>query len=190
MKEAVIGSVILVLVIASGTVWYLNRPPQIPPLNEPNPPNQVEEKQEVGNILTIDSNLSIGSDSSAPVESSPYQEYSKATFDVEAGKKTRILFFYADWCPTCRPVDAEIKANLSKIPKDISIIKVNYKDDFTDADEKELAAKYGVTYQHTFVRIDSAGNEVDKWNGGGFEKLLEYVKALSPDTSKQLKELN
>jgi thioredoxin-related protein len=53
---------------------------------------------------------------------------------------------------------------------------VNYNDTATDQAEKELAKKYGVTYQHTFVQIDAEGNEVTKWNGGKIEELLHNIR--------------
>ena len=87
----------------------------------------------------------------------------------------RVLFFYASWCPTCRPVDAEFMANESQIPSDTTVIRVNYNDSETDQSEKSLALKYGITYQHTFVQIDKNGNEIRKWNGGGISELLENI---------------
>ena len=70
-----------------------------------------------------------------------------------------VLFFRASWCPSCRAVDADIRANLGKIPRDLTILDVNY-DDST-----ELKKKYGVTYQHTFVQVDANSNLIKKWSG-------------------------
>lgn len=88
----------------------------------------------------------------------------------------RVLFFYANWCPTCKPADASFTKNMSQIPADVTLIRVNYDDTETDQAEKELAKKYGVTYQHTFVQIDANGNEVTKWNGGQIDELLKKIK--------------
>jgi len=88
----------------------------------------------------------------------------------------RVLFFYANWCPTCIPSDKNFSANLSKLPADVTLIRVNYNDTDTDQAEKDLAKKYGVTYQHTFVQIDAKGNEVTKWNGGQIDELLSNIK--------------
>jgi thioredoxin 1 len=108
-------------------------------------------------------------------ESDRYVEYNSNTFDQLTAKR-KVLFFYASWCPTCRPVDAELKANMDKLPADTLVIRVNYNDQDTDRQEKDLAKKYGITYQHTFVQIDANGNEITKWNGGGLTELLENVK--------------
>jgi thioredoxin 1 len=108
-------------------------------------------------------------------KSDPYVEYSKANLD-EAASNRRVLFFYASWCPTCKPTDADLRANSSKIPADVTVVRVNYNDPETDQEEKDLAKKYGITYQHTFVQIDNTGKEVTKWNGGKTDELLAKIK--------------
>ncbi len=104
-----------------------------------------------------------------------YVEYSKANLDGAASNR-RVLFFYASWCPTCKPTDADLEANTGKIPADVTVIRVNYNDPETDQEEKDLAKKYGITYQHTFVQIDGQGKEVTKWNGGKTDELLAKIK--------------
>lgn len=108
-------------------------------------------------------------------ESSRYITYSKANL-VSSASSRRVLFFYANWCPTCRPADANFTQNESTIPSDVTLIRVNYNDPDTDQEEKALAQQYGVTYQHTFVQIDQNGEEVNKWNGGQIEELLKNIK--------------
>lgn len=69
-----------------------------------------------------------------------------------------VLFFRASWCPTCKSVDADIKKNVSQIPKGVTILDVDY-DTATD-----LKKKYGVTYQHTFVQVAADGTQIAKWS--------------------------
>ncbi len=88
----------------------------------------------------------------------------------------RILFFYANWCPTCKPADKSFSDNVGKIPADVTLIRVNYNDTEADQAEKDLAKKYGITYQHTFVQIDASGKEITKWNGGQIDELLSNLK--------------
>jgi thiol-disulfide isomerase/thioredoxin len=104
-----------------------------------------------------------------------YTPFSESKFNSAKDKK-RVLFFFANWCPTCKPIDAELSANAAKIPEGIEIFRVNYNDTDTDAADKELAAKYGITYQHTFVQVDASGGEIAKWNGGGLDKIVSMVK--------------
>ena len=103
-----------------------------------------------------------------------YLNYSKANLEKNTGK--RVLFFYASWCPTCRPADSDFRTNADKIPADLTLIRVNYNDPETDQEEKDLAKKYEATYQHTYVQIDEKGGVVTKWNGGQLDKLLTEVK--------------
>ena len=126
-------------------------------------------------MLQKDTQETIKDDTVDNSDNSRYVEYSKATLDQAAGNR-RVLFFYASWCPTCRPTDADLKENADKIPEDLTVIRVNYSDPETDQEEKDLAKKYGITYQHTFVQIDSTGNEVTKWNGGQTKELLSNSK--------------
>jgi len=106
---------------------------------------------------------------------SRYVEYSEGALDI-ASSDRRVLFFYASWCPTCRPADANFKQNESQIPEDVTLIRVNYNDPETDQEEKELAKKYAVTYQHTYVQINGTGEEITKWNGGQLDELLANIK--------------
>lgn len=108
-------------------------------------------------------------------KSDRYMTYSKQNLE-QAKSSRRVLFFYASWCPNCKPADAELNKMMSEIPSDVTVIRVNYNDPDTDQDEKDLARQYGVTYQHTFVQIDSAGQVVTKWNGGALAELLKNIK--------------
>jgi len=82
-------------------------------------------------------------------------ETNKATFD----DTNVVLFFNAAWCSTCKQARENIQAESSALPLDLTIVDV----DFENSDD--LRKKYGVTLQHTFVQIDSAGNEMAKWSG-------------------------
>jgi len=106
---------------------------------------------------------------------SRYIEYSKVAIE-NAATNRRVLFFYASWCPTCKPADESFTQSASKIPNDVTLIRINYNDPETDQEEKDLAKKYGITYQHTFVQIDATGKEVTKWNGGQINELLSNIK--------------
>lgn len=108
-------------------------------------------------------------------DTSRYVEYSKSVLD-QAVDKRRVLYFYATWCPSCKTANEDFMANSNKIPKDVIVIRTNYNDPNTDQEEKDLAKKYGITYQHTFVQIDSTGKEIAKWNGGQTDELTANIK--------------
>lgn len=88
-----------------------------------------------------------------------YEAYASEKVALASATQDVVLFFRASWCPTCRAVDADIKANLGKIPPSLAILDVDY-DNST-----ALKQKYGVTYQHTFVQVDKDGNLIKKWSG-------------------------
>lgn len=83
-----------------------------------------------------------------------------------AGDKPTVLFFHASWCPTCKAAMKDLEMNLSML-EGVQIYIVDY--DTT----KDLQMKYGVTYQHTFVQIDTMGEALATWNGGASEEILD-----------------
>lgn len=98
-----------------------------------------------------------------------YTDYdaSKISF---ASKGDVVLFFHAEWCPSCRTLDADINKSLDDIPDDVLILKVDYDT------EVELKKAYGVTYQHTLVQVDQDGKLIAKWPGGStLESILEEL---------------
>ncbi len=105
--------------------------------------------------------------------SSRFVEYTKESYEIVKDDR-HVLFFFANWCPTCRPADAELEARSSEIPENLKVIRVNYNDTETDADEQALANEYGITYQHTFILLEN-GQEVKRWNGGAIDELLSRV---------------
>jgi thioredoxin 1 len=129
--------------------------------------------QQQNNAETTVTSEPSGSDTNT--SSSQYIKYEKNVID-DTKSERRVLFFYASWCPTCRPADADFTQNENQLPEDVTVIRVNYNDPDTDQEEKNLAQKYGITYQHTFVQIDEQGNEVTKWNGGKLSELVSRIK--------------
>ena len=99
-----------------------------------------------------------------------YETYSTDKLAL-ANSGNVVLFFRAKWCPTCRALDADIRANMNKIPGDLTILDVDY-DDST-----ALKQKYGVTYQHTLVQVDANGNQIAKWSSSPtLSALVSQVK--------------
>lgn len=152
------GKLIISLIILGSLVYYVWRPSSPVPSPSPSP---------TPSVSTTETSLAGAGAKYLPFEVGLLEEY--------LGTR-RLLFFYASWCSTCRPVDAELTARIEELPADLTIIRVNYNDSDTTEAEKELAAKYVVTYQHTFVQIDQNGEVVAKWNGGGVDKIIENLR--------------
>ncbi len=97
----------------------------------------------------------------------PYRDPAQ-TMMLAEGKPT-VLFFNASWCPDCRAAREDFTARADELTG-VNLILVDY--DNSD----ELQARYGVTYQHTFVQIDSNGNVLATWNGGSTDELLDHLR--------------
>lgn len=99
-----------------------------------------------------------------------YQEYQVDLLD-NASDGDVVLFFHAAWCPTCRATDDDIAAREGEIPSDLTILKVDYDS------SSDLIQKYGVTTQHTFVQVDSEGNEINQWSGSAtLDDIVENLQ--------------
>lgn len=93
------------------------------------------------------------------------------TYSPEAVKNAKwkiILFFYADWCPSCKATDKDIL--WKKVPEDLTILKVNFDN------SSELKQKYEVLSQTTFVQIDKDWKEITKWVWWDLEDIISSVK--------------
>jgi thiol-disulfide isomerase/thioredoxin len=85
----------------------------------------------------------------APAEGA-YLDYEDGAIEATAGPKA--LFFHASWCPKCRALDEDLKAQGA--PDGLTVFKVDY-DSRTD-----LRQQYGVTIQTTIVFVDDAGEKI------------------------------
>lgn len=100
-----------------------------------------------------------------------YVTFSKLEFKQNANKK-RVYFFHAKWCPSCKTADQDFTDNLNSIPTNVILFKTDYDT------ESDLKKKYAITYQHTFVYVDSEEKEIKKWNGGGLIELISNMSGL------------
>ena len=95
--------------------------------------------------------------------STRYIDYSSEALAkaTENNGKAVIWFAALKWCPSCQAADRDFRANFDKVPKDVSIMKIDY-DTATD-----LKKKYAIVMQDTFIYVDSKGKEITRWNSGG-----------------------
>lgn len=122
--------------------------------------DEMIKKEETTMMENGDAMLKVGS----------YESYSADKLShAETGDV--VLFFHASWCPSCRGLNSSIEDNLKSIPEGVTILKTDYDK------ETELKKKYGVTYQHTLVQVDSSGNMIKKWSGGAsLDNLLSQIQ--------------
>jgi len=70
-------------------------------------------------------------------------------------KQMKLLYFSAPWCGPCRTFGPIME----QVSKTYQVQKVNVDEDST------LAAKYNIRNVPTVVKVDSNGNEIDKFVG-------------------------
>ena len=99
-------------------------------------------------------------------------DYKKAL----ASDKLVVLYFYANWCPSCRIEFPKMKKAFDGFDsQNVVGFRVNFKDNQTTDSEKEVAREYGVPSQHTKVFIK---------NG---ERILKSPESW--DTAKYISEI-
>ncbi|KQV09495.1 thioredoxin family protein [Devosia sp. Root105] len=89
-----------------------------------------------------------------------------------AAKGTTVVFFYAAWCPNCRATVTELNARWDEVNPGLTLVIADYDK------EQALKARFGVTYQDTFVLLDQDGKGVELWNSGGVNGLNAHTSAL------------
>lgn len=125
-------------------------------------------------VLLIGGGIAFFNNQSSPKDSSSTQNSSSVRFQnqylayssenlakAQSNNGKAVIFFHANWCPTCQAAERDFRANFDRVPTDVTILKTDY-DSST-----ELKSKYNVVYQDTFVQVDKDGNEITKWSSGG-----------------------
>ena len=78
--------------------------------------------------------------------------------DMLGKTENTVIFFAASWCPSCVAADKNLSS--ADIPSWVTILKADYDSAL------ELRQKYSIASQHTFVSVDTQGNQLRKWVGG------------------------
>lgn len=98
-----------------------------------------------------------------------YVEYSSENMAAALGTK-RVLFFHADWCPTCRAFEQAILEE--GVPEGVTILKVDYDSN------PDLIQKYGIPVQSYLAFVDDTTELVDSWYTLETETLVDVAKRV------------
>lgn len=153
-KKLAVVLAILIPAVTVFIVFFVLRKP-----DNNNPSKNAATSNLSGSRSDVNSQPSSGPSNYLSFDSSKFGE------DLASGKKVS-LFFWANWCPTCRaqePINVKTLESISD--PDVVVYKVNILDSETTEEGEALASKYGVTYQHTFVALDGTGEKIDLYNG-------------------------
>ncbi len=94
----------------------------------------------------------------------------EAQLNELAANGTTVVFFYAAWCPNCRATVTELNERWNDVRPGLTLVIADYDK------EQALKARFGVTYQDTFVLLDAAGAGIDLWNSGGVNGINAHTK--------------
>ncbi len=139
-KQARISVIVALLLVVCAVVYAYNRPSDAPQSTTK------ETTKQTSSVATPPSQVET-------IKPGMYLAYDKATVDATTG--TKLLFFHAPWCPQCRDIDADIQND--GVPSGVTVFKVDYDSNQT------LRAKYGVTLQTTFVKIDANSEKIESF---------------------------
>lgn len=158
-KKSSMGPIIIIVVIALiAIIAFSGKKDEAMIKDEVGQEAMMEDKDDTSMTKDGEDEAMMKKDESSATVKGSYETYSPEKLALAKEGKV-IIFFKASWCPTCRAVDANIKANLSAIPEGTHILEVDYDK------SSELKKKYGVTIQHTFVQVGEDGSQVAKWIG-------------------------
>lgn len=100
-----------------------------------------------------------------------YLAYTPEKLAQAKGQKPVVLFFHAQWCPTCVRWEKNVNENLSSLPANTLILQADYDT------EGGLKKEYDIRSQSTAVFIDAQGNAVKTVIDPSLEEVSEHFSS-------------
>jgi len=109
-------------------------------------------------------------------EPSAYMTFTQERFDALRGNKFFVVFFYADWCGTCRTWDKSMRSFAAELPSDAMVLKANYDTD------TELVKALHVKSQSTAVLFDAKGEILNAVMDPSMDDIAEFFTMEADNT--------
>lgn len=157
MNKKLLGIVIIIIVLIIGGLAFL--------MMDSDEDSESSSQASPSDTSDVSEPTGSAAEEAPAASAGKYTDYDESLLASTEG--TKIIFFYAPWCPQCRALEADI---LDKgVPAGVTIFKLDY-----DTNQ-DLRQKYGVTIQTTLVKVDENGDEIEKFVAYD-EPTLESVK--------------
>lgn len=166
MKKNIIA--LIVLIVVGLVIVFTNRSSKIEPADIQIVPGDVVEEVEVLTETLQDQGLPPVLEKGEGVDTKHVYPFTQSEFDKALSDGHDVLvYFFADWCPSCRAELESFDSSLSKVDRSgIRVFKVNVEDPRNATDEEKAFAKeYDATRRHTKI-----------WIKGGQEVLFDSVQ--------------
>ena len=108
----------------------------------------------------------------------PFLTFAQADYEkAKASDKLVVLYFYANWCPTCKKeLERETHPAFNELDRDdVVAFRVNYRDSDTEKAEEVLASEFGIGYQHTKVFLKNGEQILKSPESWDKERYLEEI---------------
>ena len=182
---AIIGIIVFLALLVGGVYWGTTQESDREALDEMHDDVMMESDDTMieGDDAMMDEGVLMGAESEfsgtrlAGSASAPLLDFTQADYEKAlASEKLIALYFYANWCPTCRAEFPLMEQAFDKLETDQVVgFRVNFNDNETDADETALAREFGVAYQHTKVFVKNGERIVkspESWDAKRYEKEI------------------
>ncbi|MEK7499441.1 MAG: hypothetical protein AAB649_02450 [Patescibacteria group bacterium] len=108
------------------------------------------------NAVVQNNETSVTSSASTYEKGGSYEVYAAEKLK-KASTGNVVLFFRAITCEPCQALDADIRAHIQDIPKNLTILDVDYETAIV------LKQRYNVFNEDTFVQVDTIGTPLKIW---------------------------
>jgi len=142
-------------------------------LGEPSGSDETEENNAADQDIKFSGNKLAGN-------ASVLLDFNQADYELAINsKKIVVLYFYANWCPTCKVKFPKMISAFNKLDSnDVVGFRINFNDSETDDNENALAKEFGVVYQDTKVLLKDGERVLKSPEGWDEKRYLDEIDKL------------